>query len=63
MVLKHLIDELDQQRGHLFGWVPIGLGLGIGLYFHLKVEPSLSILLTFAILGIAASLLVLKSAP
>ncbi|EBA03324.1 competence protein [Rhodobacteraceae bacterium HTCC2150] len=63
VVLKHLIDELDQQRGHLFGWVPIGLGLGIGLYFHLKVEPSLSILLTFAILGIAASLLVLKSAP
>jgi competence protein ComEC len=27
------------QRGHLFGWVPVCLGLGIGAYFALPVEP------------------------
>ncbi|MGR3433756.1 MAG: DUF4131 domain-containing protein, partial [Shimia sp.] len=31
---------LDRQRGHLLTWAPIALGLGIGLFFALKVEPS-----------------------
>lgn len=30
---------LLNQRGHLFGWVPVGLGLGISLYFGLRYEP------------------------
>ncbi|WP_425098501.1 ComEC/Rec2 family competence protein [Tropicibacter sp. S64] len=28
------------QRGFLFPWAPVCLGLGIGLYFALRVEPS-----------------------
>ncbi|TCP62009.1 competence protein ComEC [Rhodovulum bhavnagarense] len=29
----------EAQRGHLFAWAPVMLGLGIGLYFALRVEP------------------------
>lgn len=28
------------QRGHLLPWAPVALGLGIGLYFALPVEPG-----------------------
>ncbi len=28
------------QRGHLFPWVPVCLGTGIGFYFMLRVEPT-----------------------
>ncbi|WOI55037.1 ComEC/Rec2 family competence protein [Palleronia sp. LCG004] len=31
---------LDAQRGDLVLWVPVCLGIGIGLYFALPVEPS-----------------------
>lgn len=39
------------QRGHLIGWVPVCLALGIGCYFSLVVEPSL---VQFCLLGLAA---------
>jgi competence protein ComEC len=32
------------QRGQLFHWVPVFMGIGIGGYFALKVEPALWIL-------------------
>ncbi|MEJ6398717.1 ComEC/Rec2 family competence protein [Yoonia sp. 208BN28-4] len=32
-------DALLAQRGHLIGWVPVCLGIGIGLYFLLNTEP------------------------
>jgi competence protein ComEC len=31
---------LLNQRGHLFGWVPVCLALGIGCYFQLRFEPD-----------------------
>ncbi|WP_420863250.1 ComEC/Rec2 family competence protein [Algirhabdus cladophorae] len=31
---------LDSQRGHLFGWVPVFLAIGIGSYFMLPEEPD-----------------------
>ncbi len=31
---------VDTQRGHLFPWTPVLLGLGIGIYFLLPSEPS-----------------------
>jgi competence protein ComEC len=31
---------LLSQRGHLFGWAPVCLGVGIGLFFMLRSEPS-----------------------
>ena len=34
---------LQAQRGHLFPWVPVCFGLGIGLYFLVSNEPTLQI--------------------
>ncbi|QUJ77848.1 ComEC/Rec2 family competence protein [Sulfitobacter albidus] len=36
------------QRGALFGWVPVCLAIGVGLYFALPVEPSILALCTAA---------------
>ena len=33
-------DAMLRQRGHLFVWVPVCLGVGIGTYFALPVEPG-----------------------
>ena len=33
-------DGLLAQRGGLIGWVPVCLGIGIGVYFSLQFEPS-----------------------
>jgi len=30
----------DDQRGHLFPWLPVFFGAGIGIYFALGAEPS-----------------------
>ena len=35
-----LLDAWLAQRGHLFPWVPVFLGLGIGMYFALGWEPG-----------------------
>ena len=34
------IDALLAQRAALFGWVPVCLGIGIGVYFSLPQEPD-----------------------
>lgn len=56
-----------RQRGHLFGWVPVCLALGIGWYFSLAEEPSLpqlwGVALAVAGLAIAARLLPEVTAP
>jgi competence protein ComEC len=46
---------LEGQRGALFPWVPVCLALGIGLYFGLSFEPSMTLFpyLGFALLGLA----------
>ncbi len=41
------------QRGHLMCWVPVCLGLGIGLYFALLTEPGPGVWITVA-LAVAA---------
>ncbi|UWQ60171.1 ComEC family competence protein [Leisingera caerulea] len=35
-----IADLLQAQRGHLFPWIPVFLGAGIGAYFSLKSEPG-----------------------
>ncbi len=46
------------QRGHLFPWVPVCLGLGVAIYFALKFEPSawayVSLVVLCAATGLAA---------
>ncbi|SFA78806.1 competence protein ComEC [Poseidonocella pacifica] len=39
------------QRGHLFPWIPVCFGLGIGLFFLLRFEPSGAVLWGAAIFG------------
>ena len=45
------------QRGHLFGWVPVFVGTGIGLYFGLLAEPEPWVY--WALAALIVSLLVL----
>lgn len=47
---------IGQQRGHLFPWVPVCLGLGIAAYFAQPVEPGLVIYAGAAGLMVAAGL-------
>ena len=42
-----------RQRGGLIEWVPVALGLGIGLYFALRFEPSMPLLWVIAGLAVA----------
>ncbi|WP_291835600.1 ComEC/Rec2 family competence protein [Limimaricola sp.] len=38
--LASIADGLLAQRGHLFVWVPVCLGVGVGIYFGLRAEPD-----------------------
>ena len=44
------------QRGHLFGWCPVGMACGIALFFGLRFEPSLTLFLAVGISGAVAAL-------
>lgn len=44
-------DAMLAQRGHLIGWVPVCLALGIGCYFNLGVEPEA---MHFAVVALGA---------
>lgn len=50
-----LAQMMLQQRGHLFGWVPVCLACGIGCYFALRIEPPL---MALAAVGAAAVALI-----
>ncbi|MEP5630580.1 MAG: ComEC/Rec2 family competence protein [Tateyamaria sp.] len=43
------------QRGHLFGWLPVGMACGIALFFGLKFEPPAALILcgAVAVVGLA----------
>lgn len=49
------LASLEGQRGHLFPWVPVCLGTGIGAWFALPVEPGQGAYLALA-LALAALL-------
>lgn len=53
--LARLDAALDRQRGHLFPWAPVCLGLGIGLYFLPAAEPRGGVYLIAACLGISSA--------
>ncbi|WP_425070508.1 ComEC/Rec2 family competence protein [Sagittula sp. S175] len=57
--MRHVHDLLDRllagQRGHLFAWVPVMLGCGIGLYFALRWEPPVALLWSALSLGALAA--------
>ncbi len=56
--LLHRAGEraIEDQRGTLLLWMPLGIGTGIGLYFGLRFEPDLTFYFAVAIIAIAALL-------
>ena len=50
-VRERLTDALLTQRDMLFGWVPVCLGIGIGLYFNLHNEPDNVAIITWAVVA------------
>lgn len=55
-LVKAIGDNWLAQRGHLFGWVPVGLSIGIGAYFGLRFEPQTTMyvwLLAVAVVAVA----------
>ncbi len=36
------LQMMLNQRGHLFGWVPVGMAMGIALFFGTRFEPSVT---------------------
>ncbi|TDK49893.1 competence protein, partial [Antarcticimicrobium luteum] len=54
-VAARLDAALDRQRGHLFPWAPVCLGLGIGFYFTLAAEPGRWVFLITAIIAAAGA--------
>ena len=53
--IENLQTELLRQRGRWVLWIPVGLGLGVGVYFSLHSEPPLW--LGLAVLGFLLALL------
>ena len=52
MGVVHRLDAaLERQRGHLFPWAPVFLGLGVGLYFAWPGEPAAPVFLSAALVG------------
>ncbi len=51
---------LLEQRGHLFPWTPVFLGLGIGGYFSLPVEPGVAVLAAVALAGAVMAAMALR---
>ncbi len=49
--LRHLAGSLSAARGALFPFAPVALGLGVGGYFALPVEPGAAALFAAAGLG------------
>ena len=54
-MLAGLLSHLDEQRDHLFLWLPVCLAIGAGTYFGLPLEPSA---LSLACLGVLVLFLV-----
>ncbi|MEM6758330.1 MAG: ComEC/Rec2 family competence protein [Pseudomonadota bacterium] len=48
--------QIALQRGHLFAWSPVCLGVGIALFFGLRFEPSAGHIMGVAALGVLAVL-------
>ena len=58
-IRAHIGAVLLAQRGHMLGWVPVCLAIGIGCYFAIKVEPGTAHYL-YLILAIAVLLMLAR---
>ncbi|WP_415402658.1 ComEC/Rec2 family competence protein [Tateyamaria sp. SN3-11] len=46
-------DAMLHQRGSLFGWLPVGMAVGIAVFFGLRFEPSIALIAGVAVAGLA----------
>jgi competence protein ComEC len=53
-LISTIADALLAQRGHLLGWAPVCLGIGIGWYFRMAAEPTTGDYALLAGMGLAA---------
>ena len=56
-VLHHLQRTVTAQQGHLFGWAPVLLALGICVYFAAQVEPMAELCAAALIMGCIGGLI------
>ncbi|WP_409077737.1 ComEC/Rec2 family competence protein [Roseovarius sp. SCSIO 43702] len=56
-------DNLAAQRGHMFGWVPVCLAAGIGIYFSVPQEVPQGLLLALFGGGLGGLALALRFHP
>lgn len=54
--MTRLSDIMLAQRGSLFEWSPVCLGMGIGTYFMLRFEPDMVFLVLAGVLALLALL-------
>ena len=52
--MQGLWMQVADQRGHLFGWSPVLLALGIAGYFAAQTEPAFETCLALLVLGVAS---------
>ncbi|CUH81754.1 ComEC family competence protein [Tritonibacter multivorans] len=53
-------DLVERQRGHLFSWVPVCFGTGIGVYFALKFEPETTVYALCCLVSMVALLIYMR---
>ncbi len=58
-MLQLVLHHLQDQRAHGFLWAPVFLGVGIAVYFNLRVEPP-AIVCTAALAGAVAGVVALR---
>ena len=49
--IDRVVTAMLAQRGHMFGWVPVCLAVGIGIYFSLRFEPVTPLYVGVGIFG------------
>lgn len=54
--IGRVLDHVNAQRGHLFGWAPVCVGLGITLYFARETEPDVVACMAALVLGLVSVL-------
>jgi competence protein ComEC len=57
--LDWALDVFDGQRGRLFLWLPVLLGLGVALYFAAPYEPSQVVYVALSIVAVLSGLILI----
>jgi len=60
-LMGHFRQSMLFQRGSLFGWLPVGMAMGIALFFGLKFEPGAGMLVGVFAVGLALAWIAWKS--